>query len=354
MRLFEFKDTRVFFNDFKGHQQLILDYSPLKNYSSMPSYYINTKGYFSDNFVNWLSTIFIRASKLKTVGKITGNNLEYLVTSLFIIQQLVNKQRNFRVLEIGCDNGVLSVLIAEILKHFNSDNRLICVSEEQVNTEQDQWLKLMSTSSAIDIVSRYIGDFTELPFRENDFDLVIVNGTMQFVQAKSVFEQAALVLRNQGILYVIAELQTDLFALSSESLKNSSNYLINETTTVFFKKLSRADRKALITHTSQIKVFKTKRTIIDNLNIIKEPIINLSNLTAIELDEIIKIVSRTEDLVLNIFNQLISLKLKYYLNELKETLINYRLNLGIKSNLEKSCQRQYQLVLHEIKVSEDF
>jgi ubiquinone/menaquinone biosynthesis C-methylase UbiE len=354
MKIFEFKDTKVFFNDFNQQQQLVLDYSPLLNHSSMPSYLVNQKGYQTNNFLDWLSVIFTKVSQWKVNGAIASNGLVYLITSLLTVQQLVRKQRDFHVLEIGCDSSALSVLIAEILKHFNSNNRLICVSEEQVNTEQDIWLQLMSTSSAADIVSRYIGDFTDLPFRENYFDIVIINGNTQFAQVEKVFQQAALVLRNQGILYGISEQRPDVEAAWSKMLGASDCYPVDEGTVVYAKQLSAKNKQMLIAQTPQNQFSKIKSIISNNLAIIEDHIFNLNHLTAVELDNTIKVVSQTEDQTLKIFNQLISLNLKFYLNELKESLINYRLELGEKTFLEKTCQQRYQQLMQEIKNSEDF
>lgn len=354
MNLFEFKDTKVFFNDFNGQQHLVLNYAPLINHSSMPSYVMNQEGYLANNFFDWLSAIFTRVNQWKSEGKLVGDEVTYLVTSLLIVQQLVKKQRNFRILEIGCDKGAFSVLIAEILKHFNLNNRLVCVSEEQVNTEQDIWLQLMSTSSAANIVSRYIGDFTELPFKENYFDLVIINGTTQFLQAERVFQQAALVLRNQGILYGINEQRPDMDVAWSKMLGDSARYLVDEETAVYAKQLSAKNKQMLIAQTPQNQFSKIKSIISNNLAIIEDHIFNLNHLTAVELDNTIKVVSQTEDQTLKIFNQLISLNLKFYLNELKESLINYRLELGEKTVLEKNCQQRYQQLMQEIKNSEDF
>jgi ubiquinone/menaquinone biosynthesis C-methylase UbiE len=354
MKIFEFKDTKVFFNDFNQQQRLVLDYSPLINHSSMPSYLVNQKGYRTNNFLDWLSAIFTRVSQWKDNGAIASNGLVYLITSLLTVQQLVRKQRDFHVLEIGCDPGALSVLIAEILKHFNSNNRLICVSEEQVNTEQDIWLQLMSTSSAADIVSRYIGDFTDLPFRENYFDIVIINGNTQFAQVEKVFQQAALVLRNQGTLYGISEQRPDVDVAWSKMLGAADCYPVDEETVVYAKQLSAKNRQVLMAQTTQNKFSKIKETVNDNLTIIKNSVFNLNNLTKNELDKTIGVVSQTEDQILKIFNQLISLNLKFYLNELKEALINYRLELGEKTVLEKVCRQRYQQLVWEIENSEDF
>ncbi|MFT9452757.1 class I SAM-dependent methyltransferase, partial [Liquorilactobacillus ghanensis] len=310
MKLFEFKDTRIFFNDFNGQQQLILDYAPLRNHSNNSTNIRNQQGYLENTYIPWLAQIFKRVAQWQENGQLNGNGIDYLLTSLLMIQQLISKQRNFHILEIGCDTGALSVLIAEILRHFNSANRLICVSEEQVNTEQDRWLQLMSTSPAADIVSRYIGDFTELPFAENYFDLVIINGTTEFKQTEQVFRQAALVLRNQGILYGIADQRPDIDQVYMEDFKSSVSYALSETATIWTKRLSAKDKESLIDQLFQVRFTKIKQKISDNLVAITDLITKLNQLTDPELDTLINAVNRIEDLVIAIYNQLISVNLK--------------------------------------------
>lgn len=72
------------------------------------------------------------------------------------------------------------------------------------------------------------------------------------------------------------------------------------------------------------------------------------------MDALINAVNRTEDLVIAIYNQLISVNLKQYLNELKEALIKYRLSLGERDSLFNICQEKLKCVKQEIKESEDF
>ncbi|MFT9412285.1 class I SAM-dependent methyltransferase, partial [Liquorilactobacillus hordei] len=328
MEYFEFKGTKIIFNDVKEGQKVILDYSPLRNHSALSTFQMGKSGFLENVFLNRLSPLFKKIFDLYDLSKLKGNGGAYILSLLLVVQEMISNDRKYRILEIGCDTGILSVILAEILKQFNKDNRLICVSEEQVDTNTDLWLNLMSTSPAADIVSRYIGNFGELPFEDDYFDLVIINGNTSFKHSKKVLQEAIKIIRNKGILLGMADNRPDLSGIFQKNWGNSKVYTINKKIKIFEHRVSNEEKKKEYSKSNIGREKLLKEKITNNLQSIKaifdEARENVKN--KIQLDDLIALIDSTEDSMILMRNMIMDSRIKLSLNLLKESLIDYRLN----------------------------
>lgn len=332
---FYFEKSKVYFlNDTIQKKYLLLDYTPLKNHSAISSYGKNKKMETVDFLIKWIIPLYKEYRDLDL-----QNADAYLVIWFLVVQELINKYRYLKILEIGSN---MTSLLSESLKHFNESSFLVCIlhrSQVSDNCSKN--------------VSYVIDQNNFLPFEKNYFDLVIVEDDSRLSNIV-VFDRIVKAIRNQGLILIVGNLCSKNTKILMKKYVFFV-YRISEKKVILFKKISSLEKKNAIEQLPEVKIEKIKFRIRNDLFSIGNKVKGFNLLeTEEELDKLIKMVNDTENLVCEIFSQLISIDLKYNLNLLKEALINYRLKLGNTKKLLKTCKKMYEIIEKDLKRSEDF
>lgn len=335
-------------------------YDPLNNYSSLPVY--ETDGGKKYPMFDVLTSIFGDFDRVNE-GVAQGlDKTEVQLCVLLITKALLKKHRDFKVLEIGCDNGALSFSLARLLKAFNPKNQLICVTDAMSMNRNDRWHDKIFLSGAEEIVSLVTTPYESTLFPRDYFDIVILNGSAAFEDPGKVIYNAVNFIKNNGLLIALPASQYLLSSCFQVIAENCDEFYLNSVSSVLVKTINKKDKYLAYKRTEDYKVSLLKQDIVSTFVSLKKFIENLGETAYLDgnhdlaIDEQIRMVMRAENDVLTIFSHLDSLDIKFNINELKESLISYRLchDESERKHFAAVCSQKYQAVICEMRKYADF
>jgi len=256
----------------------------------------------------------------------------------------------------------LSYYLAKVLKHFNQNNKLVCVTDLMEDNCENIWFDKILASDAGEIVELMTTEYDSIFLPKDFFDIVIINGSVIYTEPAEVIQNAINFIKKEGLLICGSNSQYLLNSCFQVAFDNCTEYAINDLLSVFSKVIGKEEKMFSYQQTDEFKCCVYKENIVKVLSALKGPIEDLEKSTSssanskAEIDEKIKCLSKAEDDILAIYSQLNSLEIKYKISELKEALINYRL---FGSNSESAyyaevCRQKYQSVISEMKNCSDF
>lgn len=352
---FKVKNNQIVFVDCNGFENVLFTYDRFRNHSSVPLYEIagDTQEPLLMNQLNTFINDFDRINE----NVPEGLSKETITLCVFLITaELLKKHRNYNVLEIGCDNGVLSCYLAGILKYFNTNNRLICMTDYLDSECRKNWLEKIMLADAADIVSVVTAEYSSDFFKKGYFDIVIINGSVQFDEPAVMINNAVNSAKNNGIIICLPENQYLLNSCFQAVLNNCTEYNQDEKWSVLFKRIDEQDKKNAYECSDEFKLSTVKNEISEILSSIENTVESLfmpdylQGVNNALVDDAIKKVARAEDDVLNIYSQLNGMNIKFAINELKEALIDFRVCSNEKDRKYNAelCRQKYVTLLQEI------
>ena len=126
-----------------------------------------------------------------------GEDLEFSAALLDILlaSRLIKTSSPVNVLEYGSANGSLSFHLAEVLGSFHEDSVLVCAYD----TIEPEWMEHLPK------LSYFAGDFGQLKLSEKYFDIVVINGIVNYLQPEEVINDALRLVTKDGILICYSE-----------------------------------------------------------------------------------------------------------------------------------------------------
>ncbi len=363
MSLIKFENNQfVFIDDNDNKIELFNAVDPLSNNSHLPSHEVLDDGKtvypLFDDMISYIDEFD------KINEDVMGGLLKQtVILSIFLVtRELLKKQRDLKVLEIGCDKGVLSYYLAKVLSRFNANNRLVCVTDSMGNECDNYWFDKILLSGAGDIVSLVTTEYNNAILPNDYFDIVIINGSVQFAEPAAVIRNAVNSVKNTGLLVCLSERQYLLTSCLQIAVGKSTVYNQDEASTILSKTIDEKDKLYAYKQTNEFILSDYKEKIVDALVPLKAMIKNLNKpqyLTAdndAEIDEKIKLIAQAENDILTIYSKLSSLDIKFNINELKDALIHYK--LSDSEDERKSCaklsKQKYQILIKEMEKYSDF
>lgn len=142
------------------------------------------------------------------VDKAKSENEDYLfysaLTIILLAARLIKTSKPLRVLEYGCGDGWLSVLLAELLGAFHEESILVCASDI-MDENCAQWMERMEGLEKLPHLNFLVGDFGKLELPEHSYDAVIINGCTYFDEPGRVLRDAARLAKKGGSLICCAD-----------------------------------------------------------------------------------------------------------------------------------------------------
>lgn len=310
--------------------QLLLNaFDPLNNHSSVPMHYMTEKN-------GQLSTQFYWFDMIQTVIKeIPPSENSTVIISLLLrlISCLAKKARPFNFLWIGNEMKQWLSPLNSLLQEFNSANRLYWLSEQTIPS---------SAPSIIPIQTK----ITEYPFPAQFYDCVIIDNTsIKTIPIGSLIPKTINSIVPFGKLLIGATQNNSISKLQS----------LLETAAIFpIDKFSVIDSD--ITPTIAQKIFATTKTfeVQQAKTILKENILALKPLldstSPNDYDNLITAVTKLENDLLLLYPYLISSDIKFLVNRLKETMIEYRLEFDDLDQINNA----YTALIDEMQRFGDF
>lgn len=355
MSLIQYQNGWVYLTDGYNQKTAILKvYDPLGNYSSLPMYESEGgKRYPIFDLLTTISGDYIHLSSGVTGGL---DKTEVHLCLILIAKALMKKHRDYSVLELGCDNGVLSASLAPLLKGFNPGNRLVCVTERLDRAAG--WVDKVSLSGAADIASLVAAPCASAPLPRDRFDIVVINGSAPFEDPADIVWRSIGLAKNNGLILCVSSSQFLLTSSIQVIAENCHEYYLGSASSVLACPVGTKDKYVAYKRTDEYKRNLRKQEIIGAIGSLKKFIAGLPQLPAGDpaLDAAIQTVMRAEDGVLAVFGDLTSVDIKYCVNVLKEYLIRLRLSQdeAERARYAVECGEKYQAVLSEMRKYGDF
>ena len=356
-----YENCQFFLTDGDDNKTAILKiYDQLSNYSSLPMY--ESEGGKKYPVFDVLTSIFNDFDRVNEDVAQGLDKTEVQLCMLLIAKVLLKKHRDFKVLEIGCDKGVLSFSLARLLKQFNGNNQLICVTDAMSVNCNDRWYDKILLSGAEEIVSLVTTQYNNGLFPRDYFDIVIINGSVSFEDSEKVIYNAVNFTKNNGLLITLPASQYLLSSCFQVIVENCDEYYLNSASSVLVKTIDKKDKYSAYKRTEDYKVSLLKRGIVSEFVSLKEIVEKLGETDYLDgkkdltIDDKIKALMRAENDVLAIFSHLDSLDIKFNISELKECLIGYRLSQteSERKHFAAQSSQKYQTVICEMRKYSDF
>ena len=190
-----YNDSRFVYEDQGGESRILLDCGCyLANKSRVPMHRLPGMEYL---------TIPDLLLGLLEKEKGHGEDLEFSAALLDILlaSRLIKTSSPVNVLEYGSANGSLSFHLAEVLGSFHEDSVLVCAYD----TIEPEWMERMAQIQHLPKLSYFAGDFGQLKLSEKYFDIVVINGMVNYLQPEEVINDALRLVTKDGILICYSE-----------------------------------------------------------------------------------------------------------------------------------------------------
>lgn len=352
-----FSSERIVFKDCFNSETVLLNLTPLENHSNVPTYLKKSDGRDEAVFKEWICSL---ASKFDRVNQNVPEGLDKMsvvIPTVLLIKKLLQKQRNYKVIEIGCDKGVLSYYLAEVLKHFNSNNQLVCLTDIQKDSDSDLWLDKISVSGAGDIVSRITAEYQNSFIQKDYFDAAFINGTVNYENPLPVIFNAINSLKKGGLLICIPGKQYFLSDIFQTVVDDPVEYAIENTTSVFAKIIGEKEKLKSYRQTREYKDAEIKKDAVKILSGLEDAVQKLGTPGyTYDLDQSIKQIGQAENDIFDIYSRINNLGIKFELNEFKEAMITYRVadtDAERKADAQQ-CRKKYRAVMQTIQNLDNF
>ena len=173
--------------------------------------------------------------------------VEYLLLDTIITSFLIRQSRPMQVVEIGGDNGILSFHLASLLGGFQKESFFCSVCRVIGNESENYWLDRISIVQEKPELSLLISDYEKTCLLDHFFDLVVINGTINFLNPYLVLKEAERLVKLNGNIVLFLQdmpLLEDIFKLNFSErkeyyLKVGTGVLIKEN----WKKEEEKDKK---------------------------------------------------------------------------------------------------------------
>jgi ubiquinone/menaquinone biosynthesis C-methylase UbiE len=115
-----------------------------------------------------------------------------------LLRKKVDEKGNLRILDLGCSNGHSTISINK-----NKTNFVFCID---LNGEIVKYAKDLSDKNARSDIGFIIGEITNLPFKDESFDIIYAKRSITNLPSrdkqKKAFKEVARVTKKSGIFYV--------------------------------------------------------------------------------------------------------------------------------------------------------
>ncbi len=145
---------------------------------------------------------------LGLIGKIKQEKeetaLPVIAIDVLLTAYLLRASGPCRILEYGCGDGGLSSHLAELLGCFHEESSLVC-AYHTLDGASMAWMEQMAGIERLPRLSYLAGDYGCLQLRERYFDIVIVNGAVNYEEPYEVLADASELAAEDGIILCHAD-----------------------------------------------------------------------------------------------------------------------------------------------------
>lgn len=144
--------------------------------------------------------------------------LSALLLDTLVAARLIRTSQPVHVLEYGCKDGRLSWHLAELLGRFHPESSLVC-AYHAMDEEWVKWMECIYQVKQPSKISFLFGEYGHLQLQKDYFDIVLINGMVNFTEPEQVILDALSLAAEDGMILCYAEdasLLEDTFKLYFE------------------------------------------------------------------------------------------------------------------------------------------
>ncbi len=201
-----------------------------------------------------------------------------LLLDILVTSELIKTAFPVKVLEFGAAGGVVSYHLATLLGKFQPESFLCCVSDSIGSESENRWLDHIVLVNEPPKLSLLAGDYDDTHLQESEFDLIVINGSVNYENPQDVIREAERLIKKDGtiICYSVGSLclKKDFKAFFSQTVEYPISESENIVIAKSFDKRDKPDQiEEIYSYINQIKKSVVEhRTIIieDSLDKIQE------------------------------------------------------------------------------------
>ena len=125
---------------------------------------------------------------------------DYALIDMLTASYVLKCGRPVKVLEVGAVSGILSYHLISLLGKFNRGSHLCCVSDVIGNGSENQWLDRIVLAEEPAAFSYLTSDYDETLLQDKVFDVVILNGIVNFEEPYAVIKEGERLAKDGGII----------------------------------------------------------------------------------------------------------------------------------------------------------
>lgn len=298
------RDSKFIYQDIAGERMLLNCNAFLENKSRISMHRFQ---YQSHKTIPELLTSLIEREQKN------GNNLEipFGIIDILLTSQLIQTSQPVRMLEYGSGQGLLSCHLAELLGAFHEKSTLVCAYD----TIEPEWMDRISQVNQLPKVSFFAGDFGNFQLQENFFDIVLVNGMINYTEPYQVISDALRLAKDDAVIFCYTNDTPFLENIIQLFFEQREEYEINPSSKIIMAntrgkswnihKIADFSTQALkdIEHVKFIcsQEMTEKQTCFSMMSVLKQDIKNASKMGNIDLK--LKLIDQKELLMKYILSQ---------------------------------------------------
>lgn len=134
---------------------------------------------------------------IRKQGPCRGNDaFAAALMDVLLAARLIRTSQPVRILEYGCLGGKFSYYLASIAGAFCEASSLVCACDRM----DMEWMEQIADVKKLPRVSFLAGDYGDLPLQKGYFDIILINGTVDFADPCKVVADALRLASDDGIL----------------------------------------------------------------------------------------------------------------------------------------------------------
>ncbi len=299
-----FRDLQFIYEGKKGEQVLLNFKDLLSNKSKISIHRLPNQNH---HIIYELLMTLINQERKK------GDTLELPISLIDVLlaNQLMRTSQPVRLLEYGSGQGRLSWHLAELLGAFHEKSTLVCAYD----TIEPEWMEQISKVEHLPKLSFFAGDFGHFFLQENFFDIVVINGMVNYTEPYQVILDALRLAKDDAVILCYIDNTPLLESTFCLFFERREEYEVSPSSRIMLAKVKDKcwDRPESINfavqaleHIEQAKVMcsskeSEKHTLFSMINTLKQDIKNVTEIGEIDLK--FQLLKQKEQLLLYIVNQ---------------------------------------------------
>ncbi len=151
----------------------------------------------------------------------------YALMDVLIMAEHIKSSSPKKILEIGCEDSILSYHLATMLGKLHPESLLYSISDNIGNESENHWLHYICQIEKLPQLAFAAVAYEDTNLKDDHFDVVVINGNVLIERPKQVIEEAVRVTKPGGKILCFAKEQPLLEAMFQLLLPKVEKYTLD-------------------------------------------------------------------------------------------------------------------------------